>query len=76
MNTVNDQPPPPPPGEAEFGDAREEFERLSRADRDKLPARDFIAHKIEIVRSDPRLSEEEKRAAIEELNQQLRETEQ
>ena len=31
MNTVNDQPPPPPPGEAEFGDAREEFERLSRA---------------------------------------------
>jgi hypothetical protein len=50
----------------EIADRRELFERLSR--RSPAPsAEEFIEHKIEIVRSDPDLTDAEKDRAIAEL---------
>lgn len=51
-----------------IADMREEFERLSRqAPRDPEAERAFIESKIEMICNDPRLSEEEKERAIEQL---------
>jgi hypothetical protein len=55
-----------------FADLRAEFERLSRlTPRDPRAERAFIESKIELVRSDPRLSEAEKDRAIEDLKRRL-----
>jgi hypothetical protein len=62
---------PPPPGTGGTADRRAEFEELSRQAGDRPDQRAFIEHKIEIVRSDPNLTEEEKNAAVEELRQAL-----
>jgi hypothetical protein len=54
------------------GDKRTEFERLSRqTPRDPAAERAFIESKIEMVRSDPRLSDAEKQQVIEELRRRL-----
>ncbi|HTU20264.1 MAG TPA: hypothetical protein VMG10_19525 [Gemmataceae bacterium] len=53
-------------------DVRAEFERLSRqAPRDPEAERAFIESKIEMIRNDPHLSEEEKQRAIEQLRSRL-----
>ena len=58
---------------APTADVRAEFERLSRqAPRDSEADRAFVESKIELIRTDPRLSEDEKRAAIEELWKRLK----
>ena len=54
-------------------DMREEFARLSRDAPDRPDAgRAFIEGKIALVTGDPRLSEEQKRAAIAELRRRAR----
>jgi hypothetical protein len=51
-----------------IADVRAEFERLSRqSPHDPEAERAFIEKKIEIVRSDPHLTDGEKQRAIEEL---------
>ena len=46
-------------------DRRAEFERLSRlAPRDREAERAFIEGKLDMIRNDPRLSDEEKARAI------------
>lgn len=62
---------PPPPGTGGTADRRAEFEELSRQARTQPGQEAFIEHKIEIVRSDPNLTEEAKEAAIEELRRML-----
>jgi hypothetical protein len=53
-------------------DMRAEFERLSRqVPRDPEAERAFIESKIEMIRSDPNLSQAEKERAIEELRRGL-----
>ena len=53
---------------------RAEFERLSRqTPRDPEAERAFVESKIELIRNDPRLSEDEKKRAIEELRKRLEE---
>ena len=57
---------------APAGDVRTEFERLSRQTRrDSEAHRAFVESKIELIRTDPRLSEDEKTRAIEELRKRL-----
>lgn len=62
-------PPDPKSGKPfDFQDMREEFERLSRqTPRDPEAEHAFIQSKIEIIRTDPHLTEEEKTRAISEL---------
>ena len=62
---------PPPPGTGGTADRRAEFEQLSRQARTEPSQTAFIEHKIEIVRSDPNLTEESKEAAIAELRRAL-----
>jgi hypothetical protein len=63
---------PPSPVEGGISDQRARFERLSRqSERDEEAERSFVEHKIEIARSDPNLTEEQRRAAVEELTRQL-----
>jgi hypothetical protein len=51
---------------------RAEFERLSRqTPRDPEAERAFLEARIELIRSDPRLSEEEKKQAIEEVRRRF-----
>ena len=75
MGTTPDFPLPPSPdgaGSAPAGDMRAQFEALSRQTPRDLPAeRAFLDHKIELIRSDPRLSEAQKEQAIAELRQRL-----
>ncbi len=82
------QPPVPPADQAAEGlrltdartgepvptaDLRAEFERLSRqTPRDPEAERAFIEGKIEMIRTDPHLSEAEKEQAIEELRRRLK----
>lgn len=61
---------PVPTGSEEIADRRAEFARRSRADAQS--PREFVEHKIEIVASDPDLSDAEKAAAIAELRRVLR----
>ena len=54
-------------------DMREEFARISaRSGRDPEAERAFIENKFEMIRSHPTLSEEEKTAAIAELEEKLK----
>ena len=63
---------PPPPGGGEIADRRAEFERLTRqSERDEEAERAFIESKMRMVRSDPNLTEEEKRSALEQLERKL-----
>jgi hypothetical protein len=60
-------------GPAPTADVRAEFERLSRqTPRDPEGERAFVESKIELIRTDPRLTEPEKKQAIEELRQRLK----
>ncbi|TDZ85913.1 hypothetical protein DE4585_01236 [Mycobacteroides salmoniphilum] len=68
---MSDNGSPPPPGTGPIADRRQEFEELSRRHRQGADDRAFIEHKIEIVKSDPNLTAEEKAAAIEELRRAL-----
>ena len=53
-------------------DQRAEFDRLSRnTPRDRNAERAFIEARIELVRSDPRLSPADKRRLIAELRRQI-----
>jgi len=66
---------PPTPVDGDISDQRARFEQLSRRSaRDEEAERTFIEHKIEIARSDPNLTEEQRRAAVEELTRQLRDS--
>jgi len=72
------KPPIPPdrsavraPRGGRIADARRKFERSATSD-DAERTRAFIAHKIEILRDDPRMREEERAAAIAELEAKLR----
>jgi len=63
---------PPAPDGGDITDRREEFERRSReTPRDLEAERAFIEGKIDLVRSDPNLTEEEKTRAIADLRQRL-----
>jgi hypothetical protein len=63
---------PPPPRSGKIADRRAEFERLTRqSGRDEKAERAFIESKMRMVRSDPRLTEEEKRVLLEQLEQKL-----
>lgn len=67
-------PPVPPESDgASYADRRDQFEQLSNS----LPVtpdaeRAFLAGKIELIRSTPGLSDEEKDRAIDELQSRLR----
>lgn len=57
----------------QYADLRSEFESISRkVPRNAEAERAFILSKIEIIRSDPHLSEEEKKRAIADLQNSLR----
>ena len=59
---------------APTADVRAEFERLSRqTPRDSKADRAFVESKIELIRTDPRLSQDEKKRVIEELRKRLKE---
>jgi hypothetical protein len=59
---------------APTADVRAEFERLSRqTPRDSEADRAFVDSKIALIRTDPRLSEDEKKQAIEDLGKRLEE---
>ena len=63
---------PPPPGGGKIADRRTKFERLSRqSPRDEEAERAFIASKMEMVRTDPNLTKEEKQRALQELKRKL-----
>jgi len=63
---------PPAPDGGDITGRREEFERLSReTPRNPEAERAFIEAKIGLVRSDPKLTEEEKLRAIADLRQRL-----
>jgi hypothetical protein len=64
---------PPPPHGGKIDDRRAEFERITRRSRRDLQAeRAFTESKMRIVRTDPNLSDEEKRRALADLAQKLR----
>lgn len=55
-----------------YADLRSEFERLSQqVPRDSNAERAFIQSKIEMIRHDPHLSDEEKKRAIADLERGL-----
>jgi hypothetical protein len=73
-----DTPPPPPrierpaanvpQGQAPIADRREEFAcKTPQTMEDEASARAFIEGKVEMIRRDPRMTEAEKAAAIEDL---------
>ena len=72
-----DTPPPPPQieqpaesarGQAPIADMREEFARKTlQTPQDEAQARAFIDGKIDMIRRDPRMTEAEKAAAIQDL---------
>jgi hypothetical protein len=63
---------PPPPHGGKIADRRAEFERLSRqSGRDEEAERAFIESKINMIRTDPNLTEEEKQSALEQLERIL-----
>ena len=74
------EPPVPPKDRSQESDkgvpprdVREEFARISAGvERDPEAERAFVEGKIEMIRSDPRLSEAEKLAAIAELEEKLK----
>jgi hypothetical protein len=56
----------------EYADLREEFERLSKQVPRNLEAeRAFLLSKIELLRTDPHLNEDEKKRAITDLERAL-----
>ena len=56
----------------QYADLRSEFESMSRkVPRNAEAERAFILSKIEIIRSDPHLSEDEKKRAIADLQDSL-----
>ena len=71
---VPSKPPhPPQTSHVSIGDARQQFERLTReTPRDAEAERAFVRKRIELIRSLPGLSQEERDAAIAELEQSLR----
>jgi hypothetical protein len=63
---------PPAPDGGQIADRRKFFERLSReSGRDEAAERAFIEGKMEMVRTDPSLTDEEKQRALEELRRML-----
>lgn len=63
---------PPLPHGGNVADRRAEFARRSReSGRDREAERAFIQSKLDMVRSDPNLTEEEKRRALDELHRKL-----
>jgi hypothetical protein len=65
--------PPPAPHGAGIRDRRKWFERMSRqSGRDEVAERAFIENKMEIVRTDPTLTDEQKRIALDELRRKLK----
>jgi hypothetical protein len=64
---------PLPPGYHAAGDndRREEFERLACIEGDAASERAFLANKIELIRSDGRLTAAEKDAAVAALQSRL-----
>lgn len=63
--------PPPPPG-GKIADRRAKFRRLTRqSGRDVEAERAFIESKMQMVRGDPNLTEEEKRSLLAELERKL-----
>jgi hypothetical protein len=69
---VRSTPPlPPETSDAAVGDARELFERLTReTPRDAEAERAFLRKRIELLRSLPGLTHEEREAAIAQLEEQ------
>jgi len=67
-----DKVPPPPGGGDDIVDRRKAFERLTReSGRDAEAERAFIESKMDLVRSDPNLTDEEKEKELEKLRQLL-----
>jgi hypothetical protein len=63
---------PPAPDGGEIADRRKLFERLSReSGRDEDAERAFIENKMDMVRTDPSLTAEEKERALDELRRKL-----
>jgi hypothetical protein len=63
---------PPPPHGGTIDDRRAKFERITRrSPRDLQAERAFIESKMRIVRTDPKLSEEEKQRALADLAKKL-----
>ena len=69
---MTDDGAPAPPGTGEIADRRADFARRSRPGGQS--PREFVEHKIAIVRTDPTLTEAEKEAAIAELRRTLGES--
>jgi hypothetical protein len=66
---------PPPPHGGKIDDRRAEFERITRrSPRDSQAERAFVESKMRIVRTDPKLSDEEKQRALADLAKKLRPT--
>ena len=64
---------PPPPHGGKIDDRRAKFERITRrSPRDSQAERAFIESKMRIVRTDPKLSDEEKQRALADLAKKLR----
>ena len=69
---MSDDGAPVPTGGGEVADRRAEFARRGGHGRpDGASVREFVEHKIAIVRGDPALTEAEKEAAISELRRVL-----
>lgn len=73
---MQDAPPPRDgsgtPGPPEIADVREQFSKVTKeTPRDLDAERAFVEGKIEMIRNDPNLSDEEKAAAIEEVRAKL-----
>jgi hypothetical protein len=67
------QPPPPGTGVASYADRRKQFEQLSDDSlKDSNAVRAFLTSKIELILSDPGLSEQEKDRARGPLERRLR----
>jgi len=63
---------PTPPAAGKIADRRAEFERLTRqSPRDEAAEQAFIESKMNMVRTDPNLTDEEKQRALEELARKL-----
>ena len=63
---------PPRPHGGDIADRRAEFARRSReSGRDPEAERAFVQGKLDMVRSDPKLTEEEKQRALDELRRKL-----